>query len=487
MVYSLKSKPGLFPSVQTRASRSDTRVYGVRYMGKKRALALIDGEHYIPVLKGALDYVRRSYRDLDLVAAVFLGGTEKIGTPEDVKQALDIPVVLGRGSPPIREIVEAVKQYRVDVVIDMSDEPVVDYEKRFMIASALMAAGVRYVGADFEFKPIDFQYVAEHPSLKCIGLGKRVGKTAISMYTAYILKQMGRRPCVVKAARGGPEKPTALFGDRIELTPEYLLSEADKGKHAASDYYEEALMAKIVAVGARRCGGGMVGKPFYSTEVEAVKYANTLPIDFIIVEGSGTTVPAVYTDATELVISALTPSEHVSSFFGPYRVKISELIVITMAEDYNRGKAEELEKLVKELNPDAMVSQVVLRPKPLGDVRGRKIVYASVAPEEALEKAIIPYIEEKYGAEVVGYTRWLSNRPKLRRDLEELLPKAEMLVTELKAAAVDVATRMALNMGKEVVYVWNIPVTVAGKPIDEGIREIAGRAIERFNSRKGAR
>ncbi len=453
-------------------------------MGKLRALALIDGEHYIPVLKGALNYVRENYPEYELVAAVFLGGTEKIGTPEDVKKALDIPVVIGEQVPPIKEIVETAKKYNIDVAIDMSDEPVVDYEKRFMIASALMAIGVRYVGADFEFKPIDFQDVAEHPSLKCIGLGKRVGKTAISMYTAYVLKQMGRKPCVVKAARGGPEKPTALFGDRLKLTPEFLLSEADKGKHAASDYYEEALMAGIIAVGARRCGGGMVGKPFYSTEVEAVKYANTLPVDFIIVEGSGTTVPAVYTDATELVVSALTPPEHVSSFFGPYRVKISELIVITMAEEYNRDKVEKLRELIKELNPEAMVSEVVLRPKPLGDIKGKKIVYASVAPEEALEKAIIPYIEEKYGAEVVGYTRWLSNRPKLKKDLEELLPKAEVLVTELKAAAVDVATRMALSMGKEVVYVWNIPVTVGGIDIEEGIKEITRRAIERFEKRK---
>ncbi|RLG89134.1 MAG: 2,3-diphosphoglycerate synthetase [Thermoprotei archaeon] len=453
-------------------------------MGKLRAMALIDGEHYIPVLKGALNYVRENYPEYELVAAVFLGGTEKIGTPEDVKKALDIPVVIGKQVPPIKEIVETAKKYNIDVAIDMSDEPVIDYEKRFMIASALMAIGVRYVGADFEFKPIDFQDVAEHPSLKCIGLGKRVGKTAISMYTAYILKQMGRKPCVVKAARGGPEKPTALFGDRLKLTPEFLLSEADKGKHAASDYYEEALMAGIIAVGARRCGGGMVGKPFYSTEVEAVKYANTLPVDFIIVEGSGTTVPAVYTDATELVVSALTPPEHVSSFFGPYRVKISELIVITMAEEYNKDKVEKLRELIKELNPDAMVSEVVLRPKPLGDIKGKKIVYASVAPEEALEKAIIPYIEEKYGAEVVGYTRWLSNRPKLRKDLEELLPKADVLVTELKAAAVDVATRMALSMGKEVVYVWNIPVTVGGIDVEEGIKEITRRAIERFEKRK---
>ncbi len=452
---------------------------------REKALALIDGEHYIPVLKGALEYANKKY---DVIAAVFIGGTEKIGTPEDVKKALPIPVILGKGNPPIEDIVEIAKKYNVDVVIDMSDEPVINYEKRMLVASALMVARVRYEGADFVFKPIDFQDVAEHPSLKCIGLGKRVGKTAISTFTAIVLKKMGFKPCVVKAARGGPEEPTPLFGEELELSPEFLLKVADSGKHAASDYYQEALLAKIVTVGARRCGGGMVGKPFYSTEVEAVKLANKLPINFIIVEGSGTTVPAVLNDAVELVISVTTPLSHVTSFFGPYRVRLSELIIITMAEEHNRDKVEQLEKAVRQLNPRAMISEVILRPEPMGNIQGKKIVFTSTAPREALEKIIVPYLEEKYKCEIVGFSPWLSNRPKLRRDLEKYLPKAEMLVTELKAAAVDVATRMAVQRGLPVVYVNNIPITVGGDvDLEKGIKELARRAVERFNKRKGKR
>jgi len=453
--------------------------------GKERALALIDGEHYIPVLKGALEYVKKAYPHLDVVAAVFLGGTEKIGTPEDVKRALPIPVVLGQGDPPIDEIVSTAKEYGVDVVIDMSDEPVIDYEKRMLIASALMAIGVRYEGGDFAFFPIPFHDVAEHPSIKCIGLGKRVGKTAISTYTAITLKGMGYKPCVIKAARGGPEEPTVLYGEEMTLSAEFLLSVADQGKHAASDYYQEALLAGITTVGARRCGGGMVGKPFYTTEVEAVRVANKLPIDFIIVEGSGTTVPTVLNDAVELVISATTPLSHVTDFFGPYRVKISELVVITMDEEYNKEGADAVERAVRRLNEDAMISRVVLRPEPRGDIGGKKVVFTSTAPREALEKIIVPYLEEQYDCEVVGYSPWLSNRPKLREDLERYLPKAEVLVTELKAASVDVATRMAVQRGLPVVYVNNVPITTGGDvDLGEGIRELAKRAVERFNSRR---
>ena len=453
---------------------------------RERALVLIDGEHYIPVLKGAIEYVGRAYPSLEVVAAVFLGGTEKIGSPEDVKRALPVPVILGRGSPPIEDIVRAAREYEAEVVLDMSDEPVIDYEKRMLIASALMAVGVRYEGGDFAFFPIPFHDVAEHPSIKCIGLGKRVGKTAISTFTAITLKQMGFRPCVVKAARGGPEEPTPLFGDRLELSAEFLLSVADQGKHAASDYYQEALLAGIITVGARRCGGGMVGRPFYTTEVEAVKLANTLPVDFIIVEGSGTTVPTVLNDAVELVISATTPLSHVTEFFGPYRVRLSELVVITMDEEYNRERADEVERAVRRINPDAMVSRVVLRPEPRGDVRGRRVVFTSTAPREALERTIVPYLEETYGCEVVGYSPWLSNRPKLREDLERDLPRAEMLVTELKAASVDVATRMAVERGLPVVYVNNVPITTGGDvDLAEGIRELARRAVERFRKRRG--
>jgi cyclic 2,3-diphosphoglycerate synthetase len=52
--------------------------------------------------------------------------------------------------------------------------------------------------------------------------------------------------------RGGPEKPEIVRGDLIKLTPEYLMEQSDKGVHAASDHWEDALMSRILTIGCRR-------------------------------------------------------------------------------------------------------------------------------------------------------------------------------------------------------------------------------------------
>ena len=368
--------------------------------------------------------------------------------------------------------------------MDLSDEPILGYEKRFMIAAAVLAEGMRYEGSDFFFGPLKFLNLAKKPVIKVIGLDKRVGKTAISEYTAVTIKKMGYMPCVIKAGRGGPEEPRVVFGYKLELTPQFLLSIADRGKHAASDYWEEALIGKIVTIGARRCGGGMAGKPFYTTEIDVVIKANELPVDFIIIEGSRTTIPPIVTDITELVISAYTPLPHVTQYFGPLRVRMSEMIVITMAEEYNKNKVDKLEEAVRNINPSAKVTKVALRPEPLGDIKGKKVFFASTAKKHDIENIIIPYLEKNYGCTVVDYSPHLSNRPKLKEDIARGLPKADVLLTELKAASVDIATREAVKRGIEVIYVNYIPVTVGGDiDITEGIKQLVLKAFERAKER----
>ena len=58
----------------------------------KRVLALVDGEHYLPVTRAALEQLGE-LPDFQVVAAVFIGGTEKIGSPDDLRQ-LEVPVLV---------------------------------------------------------------------------------------------------------------------------------------------------------------------------------------------------------------------------------------------------------------------------------------------------------------------------------------------------------------------------------------------------------
>src|SRR5439155_19252665 len=124
-----------------------------------RALAVVDGEHYAPVVQDALAEL-----PYEVVGASLAGGTEKLRGAYDV------------GVPLFDTLEEGLA--RAEIVVDLSDEPVLGPRERLLVASRVLAAGLPYVGADFRFDPPVFHPV-EVPSLAVIGTGKRVGKTAV--------------------------------------------------------------------------------------------------------------------------------------------------------------------------------------------------------------------------------------------------------------------------------------------------------------------
>jgi cyclic 2,3-diphosphoglycerate synthetase len=93
---------------------------------------------------------------------------------------------------------------------------------------------------------------------------------------------------------------------------------------------------------------------------------------------------------------------------------------------------------------------------------------------------IITYLEQEHGCRVTGVTHALSQRARLDVELEEMLKKADVLLCEIKAAAVDVATRRALDAGADVVYMANVPVGAGGHDVDAALLRVADVARERF-------
>jgi cyclic 2,3-diphosphoglycerate synthetase len=77
---------------------------------------------------------------------------------------------------------------------------------------------------------------------------------------------LGGHPGIVVVAmgRGGPAEPEVIDGAAVALTVEDLLAWSRRGRHAASDHFEDAVLSRVVTVGCRRCGGGMAGEPFVS-------------------------------------------------------------------------------------------------------------------------------------------------------------------------------------------------------------------------------
>ncbi len=460
----------------------------MRMTSLSKMVCLIDGEHYLPVTKSALNTLD-CLEHIELVAAVFIGGTEKLrdATPESIGEQLGLKVYFeaDHDKIPYDLIVKVAVDHQADVVMDLSDEPVVDYSQRFNIASLVLEQGIIYEGPDFSFQPLDEHDILEKPSLKILGTGKRIGKTAVSAYAARLIHQKQYNPCVVAMGRGGPEEPEIVRGDQIEITPQYLMEQSEKGVHAASDHWEDALMSRILTIGCRRCGGGMLGQVFITNMKQGALKANEVDADFVIMEGSGAAIPPIKTNRHVVLIGANQPIINIEKFFGPYRIKLADLAIITMCEEpmASPEKVKRIEEFIKDVNPEATVIPTVFRPKPLDSVEGKRVLFATTAPD-SIKDVLIKHLEDEYNCTVVGTTPYLSNRPLLQKDIKKYIDDVDVMLTELKAAAVDVATKDALEAGLEVVYCDNIPLVIRDEDkLDPAIIDVVDKAILDFQSK----
>lgn len=443
---------------------------------------MIDGEHYPPVTEAAIGELRAGGKDI--VGAVLVGGKEKLRSG-DLEDLAGLRVVADPDDPR-RAFEAALRQHTPDAVFDLSDEPVLDYRKRFELASIALSLEVRYEGADFALDPLNRVEACKKPSVAVIGTGKRTGKTAVAGAFARALKDEGRGAVIVAMGRGGPPEPEVLRGDEIDLEPSDLLALADEGKHAASDYIEDALLGRVPAVGCRRCGGGLGGKVAISNVAEGVELANDLPGDVIVLEGSGSAVPPVVADVTGLVVPASVPLEYLRGYLGTLRLLLSDFVVITMCEEPfgSPSQISEILSAVRESyrtsgRDEIRVARTVFRPLPTRDVSSRRVFVATTAPKEAAE-AMKSHLQEHHDCEVVGFTHALSDRDVLEDEISKMADTADTLLCEIKAAGIDVATRRALEHDLDVVYMDNTPVGLEGEDPSETYRWAADLAAERY-------
>jgi cyclic 2,3-diphosphoglycerate synthetase len=439
-----------------------------------KAIALVDGEHYPEVTLAALRHIEEDL-GYELVAIAFLGGTEKVAAPGGPSYR-GLPVHYG--DTPLEAVRRAVEGSPADVVLDLSDEPVVGYAQRFRLVSETLARGISYRGADFSFDAPARPFLCDKPSIGVWGTGKRVGKTSVCGYAARHLAQGGKRPCICTMGRGGPSEPE-LLDVPSDITDAYLRARVEEGRHAASDHFEDAMMAGVVTVGCRRCGGGMAGEPFLSNVASGAALACAQEADMILFEGSGSAIPPAGVDAVMLVAGAALDEQNLLGYLGPYRLLLSDLLVVTMCEDF-LVSSDKLRKLIDgalSINPEVKVVKTVFRPRPLADVRGRKVYLVSTSPD-GIAGSQADHLAGEHGAVVVGYSPHLANRPRLTEDLESAR-EADVLVTELKAAGVDTVSLFAKENDKEIVYLENVPVGLDGASLAEEIDRLAGLAQNR--------
>jgi cyclic 2,3-diphosphoglycerate synthase len=420
----------------------------------------VDGEHYPPVTFDAVESLSAAH-GWDPVALFFLGGTEKITSD----RALDFsgqPIIFA--ADVLNDFSSALRTYRPEVVVDLSDEPVVDNRLRFQLISRALREGAHYRGADFEFHPPVLETILDKPSICVMGAGKRCGKTAVSAHLSRHLKERSISCAVIAMGRGGPAEPELLRPPATGIDSAYLLSELEKGKHAASDYFEDALIAGVTTIGCRRCGGGMAGAPFVTNFPQGAILANQLEEEVIILEGSGAAIPPVRADLNLYVINADKPLEEALGYLSTYRLLISDALVITMCEEPDADKVARLEEGIRSVRDDITPIRTIFRPFPLKPIENKVVFFTCTAPAR-MRETLVEYLERKAGCKVAGWSNHLADRRLLEADLAAA-PDFEVLLTELKAAAVDVAARFAHETGKEVVFAHNRPIAVGEESIE---------------------
>lgn len=447
-----------------------------------RYVVVVDGEHYPPVVTSALAELRAAGHVVQ--AAVMAGGKEKL--PAGGVDAYG-EVAVRLGDDPRRVLDAVLQEDPPDAVLDLSDEPVLDYRRRHELAAIALIHDVAYEGADFRFTPPPRPVLATKPSLAIIGTGKRTGKTSVGGFAARTLTGSGRTPVVVSMGRGGPERPEVMHGDEIDLKPADLLALADEGKHAASDYIEDALLGRVRTVGCRRCGGGLAGGVDFSNVAEGVELANSQPCDFMVLEGSGSAIPPARADVTGLVVPASIPSEYLSGYMGPFRLLLSDFVVVTMCEE-PFGSSSQISSITSQVGEafsrnsganEIRVVRTVFRPAPTRPIGGSNVFVATTAPKQA-GASITKHLEEMCGCKVVGMTHALSDRQKLSEEIADVKKEADILLCEIKAAGIDVATRAALEADLDVVYMDNVPVGIDDDDPAEVVRWAADVAESRF-------
>jgi cyclic 2,3-diphosphoglycerate synthetase len=358
----------------------------------------------------------------DVIGAWLAGGTEKLrGSIE-------------YGVPLLESLDDGFSD--AEVVVDMSDEPVLGPRERMLLASRVLAAGLRYEGADFQFSPPPYASFPL-PSLAVIGTGKRVGKTAVTGHVARLLAR-DRDVVVVAMGRGGPAEPQIAA---VQPTLASLLELSRAGHHAASDYLETAALTGVVTIGCRRAGGGLAGAVTTSNVLQGAALAVEREPDVVVFDGSGAAIPPVEVDARILVTGR---GHDPLAYLNAYRVLVSDLVVLVGGGDV--GAIRMLKKMP--------VLEAELRLRPISPLAGRRVAVftTGAAPTDHLD------------AEVVGVSRNLADRARLSEDLERT--DADVYLVEIKAAAIDLVAVAAQARGVEVVFAEN---EVVSPELDDAI------------------
>ncbi len=393
-------------------------------------IALIDGEHHPSAVR---DSLARLDRERGLAGVVFCGGEEKVRSEVLADPVPHYGFALERDVGALERLA---REGVAVAVVDLADEPVLPPALKLDLAALALHLGLAYELPGTRLEPPTYSRVDfDGPKLAVIGTGKRTGKTAVAGHWATLLRERGTAPVIVSMGRGGPPEPQLASADTSLAD---LREIAANGRHAASDYLEDAAIAGVPTVGCRRVGGGLVGEPFESNVVKGAALAMSLEPDTILFEGSGACIPPVEVDRTLCVVGR---GADVLQGLGSYHLRRADLALV-MGGD--RALAGAIEQRFSRVLACELVPEPVERPP--ADARVALFSTSAVRCD---------------GVEPVVASSALARRGELDSDLARAAAeRCDLYLVELKAAAIDTVAERAEREGARVVFLRNRPIAL---------------------------
>ena len=229
-----------------------------------RVLALVDGEHYPPVVRAAL--LQAGERS-EVVAALLLGGSEKLDGIARLRGAAGAgrrrrPRAT-RWWPPRRATARPACSTSPTSRCWTSARGSRWPAGRWPRASSTAAPDFALVPAAAGARSTRRRSPSSAPAS---GSARRPCRGHVARVLARARLGRGRRGD--GARRAGRSRSWSTRAEHPVGVAD-LLARARAGEHAASDFLEDAVLAQVTTVGARRCGGGLAGAPYLSNVAEA--------------------------------------------------------------------------------------------------------------------------------------------------------------------------------------------------------------------------
>ena len=412
-----------------------------------RALALIDGEHYAPVVRDALEEL-----PYEFVAAHLVGGTEKLRGDEDYGVVARRRSRRARSPSTGRSSSSTSRTSRCSARRSASGS-----------RAACSPPGLPYVGADFRFDPPELEPFPL-PSIAIIGTGKRVGKTAVTAHAARLLRaRPGRR-----RRRDGTRRAARARGGegRARRRRACSSSRAPGGTPPPTTSRPRRSPASRPSAAAAAAAGSPGRSPSRTSTRARSSRSSSRP-DLVLFDGSGAAIPPVETSRRVLVVGAATDRDVATGYLNalpaprlrPRRPDDGRSGLRLGGAARRGGRAR-----AARAGDDAPAA-----PGRAG--RGATVAFFSTAPEAAHDAR--RHLRDEHGADVVHVSGSLADRTKLREELEHV--DAEVFLVELKAAAIDVVAEAARERGVDVVLAGNDVLSVDGQDLDAELLRLAPR------------